>query len=222
MKLAILISGRGSNMLALHHAIEEEIIAAEIALILSSNKNAPGLEKAQEDGLPTAAVNRESYETIVEFEKAMVQRLEQHDLGLIVLAGFMHILSPAFVEHYRGRIINIHPSLLPKYKGIHTHRRVIEAGDQLHGLTIHYVMEDLDSGPIILQKAIRVREEDTEESLANRVLRQEHRCLVHTVRWFVRGEIALKGDAVLFKGQKLPEQGIYLNEKTSLGKFPFH
>ena len=221
-KIAILISGRGSNMLALQKAVEEHTIPAHLILVLSSNRNSLGLERAQEIGLNTAIVDRRNYQDRLSFEKAMFYELRKYQIDLIVLAGFMHILSPSFVEDYAGKIINIHPSLLPKYKGLHTHRRAINSGDPIHGLTIHFVTPELDSGPAILQKVIQVHKQDTETDLARRLLEHEHICLVHAVRWIINGDIVLSEGKVIFKGEVLGKSGVHLDEETDLGQFPFH
>ena len=174
-RLAILLSGRGSNFVALADAVASETIPnTTIAAVISDNPEAPGLAIAWERGLPAQAIPREDGMTRAVHEGRILRVLDAAKPDLICLAGYMRILSPEFVEAYRGRILNIHPSLLPKYPGLHVQRRAIEAGDQESGCTVHYVDVGIDSGPAILQKRVPILPGDTEETLSARILEQEH------------------------------------------------
>jgi phosphoribosylglycinamide formyltransferase-1 len=173
-RTAILISGRGSNMAALIAAARAPDFPAEIALVLSNKDTAGGLALAKQSGVATAAVDHKIYAGRDEFEGSMQAMLDIHRIELICLAGFMRVLSAPFVTRWRGRMINIHPSLLPSFRGLNTHSRAIEAGVKIHGCTVHFVEPELDAGPIIAQAAVAVHDQDTPDSLSARVLEQEH------------------------------------------------
>ncbi|MGO9769405.1 MAG: phosphoribosylglycinamide formyltransferase [Roseiarcus sp.] len=174
-RVAILISGRGSNMAALIEAARAPDFPAEIALVLSNKRDAGGLERAREAGVATGIVESRDYPDREAFEAAVLERLAAHRVDLICLAGFMRILSAPFVERWRGRLINIHPSLLPNLRGLHTHERALEAGLKEHGCTVHFVDSELDAGPIIAQARVPVLPGDDAEALAARVLAEEHK-----------------------------------------------
>jgi phosphoribosylglycinamide formyltransferase-1 len=174
-RVAILISGRGSNMAALVEAARNPDFAAEIALVVANKRDAGGLETARRAGVATEIVESRAYGDRDAFEAAMQERLAAHRIDLVCLAGFMRILGPPFVERWRGRLINIHPSLLPALRGLHTHERALEAGLTEHGCTVHFVEPELDAGPIIAQARVPVLPGDTPETLAARVLAEEHR-----------------------------------------------
>ncbi|MFN3892095.1 MAG: phosphoribosylglycinamide formyltransferase [Beijerinckiaceae bacterium] len=173
-RTAILISGRGSNMASLIAAAREPDFPAEIALVLSNRPDAPGLATAKAQGIATAAVDHKIYAGRDAFEAVLQKMLEAHRIDFICLAGFMRLLTPAFVTHWEGRLINIHPSLLPSYKGLHTHERAIADGVKIHGCSVHYVVAEMDAGPIIAQAAVSVLDDDTPDTLGARVLEQEH------------------------------------------------
>jgi phosphoribosylglycinamide formyltransferase-1 len=173
-RTAILISGRGSNMASLIAAAREPEFPADIALVLSNKPDAPGLATAKAQGIATAAVDHKIYAGREAFEGSLQKMLEAHRIDFICLAGFMRILTPTFVERWQGRLINIHPSLLPSYKGLHTHERALADGVKIHGCTVHYVVAEMDAGPIIAQAAVAVLDDDTPKSLGARVLEQEH------------------------------------------------
>jgi phosphoribosylglycinamide formyltransferase-1 len=173
-RTAIFISGRGSNMVSLIEAARGPDFAAEIALVLSNRPEAEGLAKAKAAGIATAAIDHRIYAGRTGFEAACQAMLDIHRIDLICLAGFMRLLTPGFVEHWRGRMINIHPALLPSFKGLHTHERALAEGVKIHGCTVHFVVPEVDAGPIIAQAAVPVLETDTAESLSARVLTQEH------------------------------------------------
>jgi phosphoribosylglycinamide formyltransferase-1 len=203
LKLAVLISGRGSNMLAVAHACQAGRINAGIVLVLSDRADAPGLAAALGLGLPAAAIDASNFASRDRFEAALEQPIDRSGAELLLLAGFMRILSDSFVQRYRGRLLNIHPSLLPKHKGLHTHRRALEAGDRAHGASVHFVTAELDGGPVICQARVAVRSGDTEQSLAARVLEQEHRLYPFAVGLVADGRLELKGDGIVLDGQAL-------------------
>jgi len=174
LKLAIFISGRGSNMRSIMKACEDENFPARIELVLSNRPDAKGFDFAKNNNIPTEIVDHKQYDTRENFEDEILNRLKKYDIDLIVLAGFMRILTPHFVEEYPDKIINIHPSLLPDYKGLNTHERAIKDGKKEAGCTVHFVVPDLDSGPIIVQKKVPILENDTPDILSKRVLEQEH------------------------------------------------
>lgn len=182
MKLAVFISGRGSNMSALIEACRNNSYPAEIAVVLSNKVNAGGLAIARDHGIPTEIVPHKDYDTRAGFEDAISKALAHYPIDLICLAGFMRVLGADFVSQWDGRMINIHPSLLPKYKGLNTHKRALDNGDSQTGCTVHYVVPDVDSGEIILQRSIDIKPDDTPETLAARLLNVEHKAYVEGVR----------------------------------------
>ena len=195
-RLAILISGRGSNMLALADAIERgRIPAARIALVLSDHADAQGLARAAERGLATVAVERSGC-TRAEHEREIVAALQAHDIDLVCLAGFMRLLSPAFIEVFRGRILNIHPSLLPAFPGLDAQRQAIAHGVKVSGCTVHFVDETLDGGPIITQRVVPVLDDDTPDTLAARILIEEHQAYAEAVALITSGNYEVAGRRV--------------------------
>jgi len=195
-RVAILISGRGSNMAALIEAAKAADYPAEIALVISNRPDAAGLAGAQAEKIPTAVVDHKIYGKDREaFERALQDELEAHRIELVCLAGFMRLLSPWLVERWRGRMINIHPALLPAFKGLDTHRRALAAGANVHGATVHLVAPDVDSGPILLQEAVPIVAGETEETLAARVLEVEHRIYPQALKLLALGRVAADGSA---------------------------
>ena len=194
--IVILISGRGSNMQAIVKAAQIERWPAKIAAIVSNRRDAEGLLFAQEQGIPHAVVANGDYPTRAEFDAALQTEIDRFQPDLLVLAGFMRILTAPFVEHYAGRMLNIHPSLLPKFPGLATHRQALAAGEVVHGATVHFVTAQLDHGPIVTQAEVPVLPADTEESLTARVLEQEHVIYPRAVRWFIEGRLSIDGDQV--------------------------
>lgn len=174
-RVAVLISGRGSNMASLIEAAKAPGYPAEIVLVVSNIPNAAGLHRAEAAGVATAVIDHKTFPEREAFERALDRELAAHGAGLVCLAGFMRILTPWFINRWIGRMLNIHPSLLPLFKGLHTHRRALEEGVRIHGCTVHFVTPELDSGPIVAQAAVPVLPADTEETLSARVLAQEHR-----------------------------------------------
>ena len=187
-RVAIMISGRGSNMRALIEAAKEKDYPAEIVLVISNVADAGGLDFARKHGIEAKVIEHKKFPSREIFDKAMDVALNDARTDIVALAGFMRLLSPRFVEKWRGRMINIHPSLLPAYKGLHTHRRAIEAGEKFAGCTVHFVTPELDDGPAILQAKVPVLPGDTEDALAARVLEQEHKIYPQALRLVAEGK----------------------------------
>jgi len=211
-RLGILISGRGSNMLAFIDACERGELAAQIALVLSNNPGAAGLERAAAAGIATACIDHRTFDSREAFDAALVQRLQAEDVDLVLLAGFMRILTPVFIEPFWGRLFNIHPSLLPRYPGLHTHQRALDAGDAEAGVTVHFVTPELDGGPPVLQARVPVLDNDSADSLAARVLELEHVIYPLAARWFLEGRLQLRGDGAYLDGKRLPPTGVDYRE----------
>ncbi|PPE68624.1 phosphoribosylglycinamide formyltransferase [Caldimonas thermodepolymerans] len=195
-RIVILISGRGSNMEAIVEACAAERWPAEVAAVISNRPDARGLQYAASRGIPTDTVDHRKYDTREAFDAELARVIDRHAPDLVVLAGFMRILTARFVEHYAGRLINIHPSLLPAFPGLHTHRRAIEAGCKLAGATVHFVTAELDHGPIIIQAVEPVHPTDTEDTLSQRILAKEHVIYPRAVRWIVRDELEVRNGIV--------------------------
>ena len=191
LRVGVLISGRGSNMAALIQAAKAADYPAEIACVVSNRADAAGLDTARREGIPTETISHRGYPDRETFDRDVSAALEKHCIGLVALAGFMRIQSPWFPQHWAGRQINIHPSLLPAFPGLHVQRQALDAGVRVSGCTVHFVTPDLDAGPIIAQAAVPVLVGDTEETLSARILRQEHRLYPRVVRWFAEGRIAI-------------------------------
>jgi phosphoribosylglycinamide formyltransferase-1 len=204
----VLISGRGSNLHAIIEAVQAGQIRAEIRAVISNNPSAAGLAHARAAGIPTLVIDHRAYPTRAEFDQALMELIDRHAPRLVVLAGFMRILTPEFIRHYTGRLINIHPSLLPAFPGLNTHARALAAGVQAHGATVHIVTTDVDAGPIIIQASVPVLPGDDPERLAARVLQQEHRIFPLAIRWFLEGRLRVEGRRVLLDGAERPEQGL--------------
>ncbi len=196
-RVAILISGRGSNMTALIEAAKAETYPAEIALVLSNIPDAAGLDRARQDGIAIAVVDHRAFGADREaFERALDAQLQTQRIDLVCLAGFMRLLTPRFVTRWSGRLLNIHPALLPQFKGLHTHRRALEAGVAQHGATVHFVVPEMDSGPIVLQQAVPIVAGDTEDTLAARVLAVEHTIYPQALRLVAEGRVTLESTKI--------------------------
>lgn len=208
VRIAILISGRGSNMQAFIDAVERGDLAADIALVLSNNPGAAGLERAAAAGIDTAVVNHRDYPSREAFDAALVERLGAARADLVILAGFMRILTSVFITAFSGRLLNIHPSLLPKYPGLDTHQRALDAGDSEAGVTVHFVTEELDGGPPILQARVPIETGDTAGSLAQRVIVEEHKIYPLAASWFIQGRLRLTNEGAFLDGEKIPATGI--------------
>jgi phosphoribosylglycinamide formyltransferase-1 len=195
--IVILISGRGSNMEAIVNAAQNEAWPAKIAAVISNRPEAGGLDFAKSHGIETAVLDHLAYKDRASFDAELVQLIDSFKPDLVVLAGFMRILTGDFVRHYEGRLLNIHPSLLPLFPGLHTHEQALEAGVREHGATVHFVTEALDHGPIVIQASVPVLPGDTPDSLAKRVLKQEHVIYPRAVRWFVDNRLSISDNRVL-------------------------
>ena len=202
--IVILISGRGSNMESLLNVIVSESLPVRVAAVLSNRPSAKGLETAAAKGVMTRVIDHTHFADRETFDAALSEAIDEFSPDLIVLAGFLRILTEAFVRRYEGRMLSIHPALLPSFPGLHTHRRALEEGVRVHGCTVHFVTPALDQGPIIAQAVVPVLDGDDEASLAARVLVQEHRVYPQVVRWFVEGRLRLVGSHVLFDS---PQEG---------------
>ncbi|AKJ28062.1 phosphoribosylglycinamide formyltransferase [Caldimonas brevitalea] len=198
-RIVILISGRGSNMEAIVDACAAEGWPASVAAVISNRPDAKGLQFAAARGIATDVVDHKQHATREAFDAELARVIDRHTPDLVVLAGFMRILTPGFVEHYAQRMVNIHPSLLPAFTGLHTHRRAIEQGCKIAGATVHYVTAELDHGPIIVQAAVPVLPDDTEDSLSKRVLAREHQIYPRAVRWIVEDALDLRDGVVVHR-----------------------
>ncbi len=195
-KIVILISGRGSNMEAIVRACEAQRWPARVAAVIANRADATGLIFARSQGIATVTVDAKTYPERALFEAALAEAIDSFTPDLIVLAGFMRVLTAAFVERYVNRILNVHPSLLPSFRGLNTHQRALDSGVKIHGATVHFVNSELDGGPIIAQSAVPVMADDDETTLAARVLASEHTLYPRVVRWFVEGRLMLDGARV--------------------------
>jgi phosphoribosylglycinamide formyltransferase-1 len=205
--LAILISGRGSNMQAFIDACASGELDASIVLVISNNPDAAGLERAASAGISTCCINHRDFTSREAFDAALVDRLQQQRVDLVILAGFMRILTPVFIEPFAGRLLNIHPSLLPKYPGLNTHQRALDAGDTEAGVTVHFVTPELDGGPPILQATVPIQPEDTADTLAARVIVEEHVIYPMAARWYLEGRLRLTEEGACLDGAVLPPTG---------------
>ncbi|MDX1451006.1 MAG: phosphoribosylglycinamide formyltransferase [Oleiphilaceae bacterium] len=217
-RIVVLISGSGSNLQALIDAVNEEALNGEIVAVISNKASAFGLQRAEQADIKTAVIDHAKYESREHFDAALLKEIEKYRPDLVVLAGFMRILTDDFVRRYTGRMLNIHPSLLPKYPGLNTHQRAIEAGDKEHGVTVHFVTPELDSGPNIIQAKVPILPQDTAETLAKRVQEQEHVIYPIAVKWFVEGRLRMHDDAssALLDNETIPEQGLILETPHTL------
>lgn len=205
--VVVLLSGTGSNLQALIDSNEVKDSPARIRAVISNRADAFGLQRAKDAGIDTRVLDHKAFEGREAFDAALIKIIDEFNPKLVVLAGFMRILSADFVRHYQGRLLNIHPSLLPKYKGLHTHQRALEAGDNEHGCSVHFVTEELDGGPLVVQAVIPVESNDSPNSLAQRVHTQEHQIYPLAVRWFAEGRLSLDEQGALLDGQLLAASG---------------
>ncbi|MDG9883043.1 phosphoribosylglycinamide formyltransferase [Pseudomonas putida CSV86] len=205
--VVVLLSGSGSNLQALIDSARAGDSPVRIRAVISNRADAYGLQRARDAGIDTAVLDHKAFDGREAFDQALIERIDAFSPQLVVLAGFMRILSADFVRHYAGRLLNIHPSLLPKYKGLHTHQRALEAGDAEHGCSVHFVTEELDGGPLVVQAIIPVAPDDTPETLAQRVHSQEHQIYPLAVSWFAAGRLRLGESGALLDGQPLAASG---------------
>ncbi len=206
LPIVVLISGSGTNLQAIIDQIHNRDVPARIVAVISNRADAYGLKRAEQAGIATRVLSHRDYDSREAYDAALQAVIDEYRPGLIVLAGFMRILSDDFVRHYQGRMINIHPSLLPRYKGLNTHQRALEAGDSEHGCSVHFVTPELDGGPVILQASVPIEASDSPESLAEKVHVQEHRIYPQVVEWIARKRVRLEDDSVLFDGRPISEQ----------------
>lgn len=191
-----LISGRGSNFEAIYKAAKAKLWDVRFTGLIANQPEAKGLEFAKSVGIPTAVIDHRSYPSREAFDEALIEQIDAFGADLVVLAGFMRILTPRFIRHYEGRMMNIHPSLLPRFPGLHTHERALEAGDRVHGATVHFVSAGVDEGPIICQSEVPVLPTDTPSELAARVLKTEHQIYPLAIEWFIEGRLHMAGNRV--------------------------
>ena len=207
--IVVLISGNGSNLQALIDA--GTACKFKVVAVVSNNPEAFGLQRATEAGIPALVVGHGDYSSRQDFDRKLIEVIDEFDPELIVLAGFMRILSPLFVQHYQGRILNIHPSLLPAYSGVNTHQRVLDAGEKEHGVSVHFVTDELDGGPVIAQEKIAVLATDTAAQLATRVAAKEHMIYPKVVSWFAAGRLHMEADGAYLDQDKLPAGGVEIH-----------
>ena len=205
--VVVLLSGTGSNLQALIDSTRTGDSPVRIAAVISNRSDAYGLQRARDAGIDTRALDHKAFEGREAFDSALIELIDAFKPKLVVLAGFMRILSADFVRHYEGRLLNIHPSLLPKYKGMDTHQRALDAGDREHGCSVHFVTEELDGGPLVVQAVVPVESDDSAQTLAQRVHTQEHRIYPLAVRWFAEGRLILGDQGALLDGQLLAASG---------------
>ena len=205
--VVVLLSGTGSNLQALIDSTRTGNSPVRIAAVISNRSDAYGLQRARDAGIDTRSLDHKAFDGREAFDSALIELIDAFKPKLVVLAGFMRILSADFVRHYEGRLLNIHPSLLPKYKGMHTHQRALDAGDSEHGCSVHFVTEELDGGPLVVQAVVPVESGDSAQTLAQRVHTQEHRIYPLAVRWFAEGRLILGDQGALLDGQLLAASG---------------
>jgi phosphoribosylglycinamide formyltransferase-1 len=205
-KAVVLISGSGSNLQAFIDQVDDGQLKLDIALVISNKPKAFGLERATMADIETDCLDHKEFASRQHFDKALMQRIDQAQADIVILAGFMRILTSDFVNHYRNRLINIHPSLLPKYPGVDTHQRALAAGDKWHGASIHFVVPEVDAGPIILQGRLTLNANDSVESLQQRIHKIEHQLYPLAVRWFTEDRLSIKNGEVLLDGETSTEQ----------------
>ncbi|MBZ6392787.1 MAG: phosphoribosylglycinamide formyltransferase [Pantoea dispersa] len=206
-KLVVLISGNGSNLQSILDACESGRINGSVAAVFSNKASAYGLTRAQQASVPAHALSAQDFPDRDAFDRQLMQQIDAYAPDLVVLAGYMRILSPAFVAHYHDRLLNIHPSLLPKYPGLHTHRQALANGDAEHGTSVHFVTDELDGGPIILQARVPVFADDDEAEISARVQHQEHAIYPLVISWFIEGRLQMRAGKAWLDGEPLPPEG---------------
>ncbi|WP_027339637.1 phosphoribosylglycinamide formyltransferase [Halonatronum saccharophilum] len=202
LKIGVLASGRGSNLQSIIDSIESGELEAKVELVISDKEGAKALERANNQGIASKYINPKIYDSKEKFEQAMIDALEEYEVDLIVMAGFMRILTPYFVRHYKNRVMNIHPSLLPSFPGLHAQKQALDYGVKVAGCTVHFADEGMDTGPIIIQAAVPVQEGDTEETLAKRILKEEHRIYPQAVKLYAQDRLEVKDGKVIVKAVK--------------------
>ncbi|MBN7821095.1 phosphoribosylglycinamide formyltransferase [Bowmanella yangjiangensis] len=205
--IVVLISGSGTNLQSILDSIQEGRIEGQVSAVISNQADAFGLERAKKADVPAHVLSHKDFADRESYDQALMQLIDGYQPDLVVLAGFMRILSEGFVQHYLGRMLNIHPSLLPKYKGLHTHKRAIEAGDREHGATVHFVTPELDGGPVVIQSKVPVFADDNEEDLSSRVREQELQLYPLVVKWFCQDRLRMENGQVLLDDKLVPTEG---------------
>ncbi|MCU7927435.1 MAG: phosphoribosylglycinamide formyltransferase [Candidatus Thiodiazotropha sp. (ex Dulcina madagascariensis)] len=216
LPIVVLISGSGSNLQAIIDGAKQDL-PIEIRAVISNRPDAYGLQRAQQSGIETAVLNHQRYPDRESYDRALISLIDGFSPGLVALAGFMRILTPTFVRHYAGRLLNIHPSLLPNYTGLHTHQRVLDAGDRLHGATIHFVTEKLDGGPSIVQAQVVVEAGDDADGLAARVLEKEHQIYPLAIRWFAEDRLVMDENGEVWLDDKKLDRPVLLSPQEPIG-----
>jgi phosphoribosylglycinamide formyltransferase-1 len=210
-RLVILVSGGGSNLQSLIDGCAGDKINATVSAVISNNPNAGGLERAAKAGIPNLAIDHRAFNSRETFDQALSELIDSFSPDLVILAGFMRILTAEFVDHYLGRMMNIHPSLLPAYPGLNTHQRAIEAGDKKAGATVHFVTPELDGGPPIIQAQVNIDATDNKDTLATKVLTYEHKIYPEAVRWFCNNRLVMQNNQVRLDNSPISESGIIYN-----------
>jgi len=205
--VVVLLSGTGGNLQAMIDSFKGGDHPVRLRAVISNRADAFGLQRARDAGIDTCVLDHKDYDGREAFDAALIEVIDTFQPQLVVLAGFMRILTAGFVRHYQGRLLNIHPSLLPLYKGLHTHQRVLDAGDAEHGCTVHFVTEELDGGPLVVQSVISVQPDDSPSTLAQRVHVQEHHIYPLAIRWFAEGRLSLGAEGALLDGQLIATSG---------------
>jgi phosphoribosylglycinamide formyltransferase-1 len=211
-RIVVLISGSGTNLQAIIDACSCENYPGEVVGVLSNKADAYGLIRAENAGIASSVLSHKEFDNRESYDLALIDAIDSYQPDIVVLAGFMRILTPAFVQHYLGRLVNIHPSLLPKYQGLNTHQRAIDAGDDIHGVSVHFVTEELDGGPVILQAKVPIFDTDTAEELAARVHEQEHRIYPLVVKWLCEKRLQMDNENARLDGHILPVSGYASDE----------
>ena len=209
LPVVILISGRGSNMQAIIDAWQLNSLDIEIRAVISNRPDAAGLMLAEKAGLKTIVINHQDYGSREAFDLELMKEIDEHEPELVILAGFMRILNDNFVNHYLGRMLNIHPSLLPKYPGLNTHQRALNGKDDIHGASIHFVTTELDGGPVVIQVKVPVKPDDNANSLAARVLIQEHKIYCLAIQWYAEKRLQLDNNKIILDGKVLTQPYLY-------------
>lgn len=210
-RVVVLISGNGSNLQALIDEQTHDRLGGEIVAVISNEADAYGLKRAREAGIDAVVLPHREYDSREAYDGALIKVIERHEPDLIVLAGFMRILTPRFVQRFLGRMLNIHPSLLPDYQGLNTHARALADGVTEHGCSVHYVTEELDGGPVVMQAVAEVAEDESEETLKGKVRAREHLIYPIAVKWFLEGRLQFSADGATFDGMPLPPQGLRMS-----------
>ena len=218
--IVVLISGSGTNLQAIIDAVNNGSINANITAVISNRPDAPGLERARKAGIKAVAIDQKTIPDRDQFDQALIDEIEKHGADLIVLAGFMRILTEKFINRFEHRIINIHPSLLPEFKGLNTHRRALEAGKTRHGASVHFVNIELDDGPVVIQAEVPVLPDDTEQSLAARVLEQEHIIYPMAIAWFIDGRLEVNDNNILLDKSILRRPALWKANQLTFSEQP--